>query len=154
FWTWMAAGPTIWALTRIVRVGEGGMAGRPSGSLWPLIAYAAADLCWATALLVRPDRRHERPSSRLTFSAGAALCLFAYAHGQLIVLPDPWAISDVAIRDQLILVRALQKLALPLWAAVLAWRALTPYWRGLYFRLATGLGAWAIGQALAFAQRS
>src|SRR5262249_56971134 len=62
--------------------------------------------------------------------------------------------SEVALRDQLVLVRALQKLALPVWAGVLAWRALTPYWRGLYFRLATGLAAWAIGQSLAFAQRS
>jgi signal transduction histidine kinase len=154
FWAWMAAGPTIWAVTRLVRVSEGGMAGRPSAGIWPLVAYAAADLSWAAALLLRPDQRHERPSSRLGFSAGAALCLFAYAHAHLVVLPDPFAISDAGLRHQLVLLRALQKIALPVWAGVLAWRALTPYWRGFYFRIATGLAAWAIGQSLAFAQRS
>jgi signal transduction histidine kinase len=154
FWAWMAAGAGVWALTRTLRVMEGGLAGRPSAGMWPLVLYAAADLSWAAALLLRPDRRHERPSSRLGLSAGAALVLFAYAQAHLVVLPDLFALSDVALRHQLVLVRAAMKLALPVWAAVLAWRALTPYWRKFYARLSAVLAAWAVGQALAFAQRS
>jgi signal transduction histidine kinase len=154
FWGWMAAGAGVWALTRMLRVMEGGLAGRPSAGMWPLVLYAAADLSWAAALLVRPDRRQERPSSRLGLSAGAALVLFAYAQAHLVVLPDPFALSDAALRNQLVLVRAAMKLALPVWAAMLAWRALTPYWRKFYARLSAVLAAWAVGQALAFAQRS
>ena len=154
FWAWMAAGAGIWALTRTLRVMEGGLAGRPSAGMWPLVLYAAADLSWAAALLLRPDRRHERPSSRLGLSAGAALVLFAYAQAHLVVLPDPFSLVDSALRNQLVLVRALLKLALPVWAAVLAWRALTPYWKKFYARLSAVLTAWAVGQALAFAQRS
>src|SRR6185312_9274517 len=112
-----------------------------------LVLYAAADLSWAAALLLHPDRRHERPSSRLGLSAGAALVLFAYAQAHLVVLPDPFALGDAGLRDLL-------KLALPVWAAILAWRALTPYWTKFYARLSAVLGGWAVGQALAFAQRS
>jgi signal transduction histidine kinase len=119
-----------------------------------MAGYAAADLAWAAALLLRPDLRHERPSSRLGFGAGAALCLFAYAHAHLVMLPDSFALTDVGLRHQLLVVRALQKFALVAWAGVLAWRALTPYWRGFYLRLAAGLTAWALGQSVAFAQRS
>jgi len=122
--------------------------------MWPLVLYAAADLSWAAALLLRPDRRLERPSSRLGLSAGAALVLFAYAQAHLVVLPDPFALGDAALRNQLVLVRGLLKLALPVWAATLAWRALTPYWKKFYARLSAVLVAWALGQALAFAQRS
>ena len=122
--------------------------------MWPLVLYAAADLSWAAALLLRPDRRHERPSSRLGLSAGAALVLFAYAQAHMVVLPDPFSLADAALRNQLVLVRALLKLALPVWAAVLAWRALTPYWKKFYARLSAVLMAWAVGQGLAFAQRS
>jgi len=154
FWAWMALGAGLWALTRTLRVIEGGLAGRPSAGMWPLVLYAAADLSWAAALLLRPDRRLERPSSRLGLSAGAALVLFAYAQAHLVVLPDPFALSDAALRNQLVLVRGLLKLALPVWAAVLAWRALTPYWKKFYTRLSAVLVAWALGQALAFAQRS
>ena len=154
FWAWMAAGAGLWALTRTLRVMEGGLAGRPSAGMWPLVLYAAADLSWAAALLLRPDRRHERPSSRLGLSAGAALVLFAYAQAHLVVLPDVFSLADAALRNQLVLVRALLKLALPVWAAVLAWRALTPYWKKFYARLSAVLVAWAVGQALAFAQRS
>jgi signal transduction histidine kinase len=103
---------------------------------------------------LRPDRRRDRLSSRLGLSAGAALVLFAYAHGHLVVLPDPFALTDAALRDQLVLVRALQKLALAVWAGVLSWRALTPYWRGFYARLAAVLATWAVGQTIAFAHRS
>ena len=154
FWAWMAAGAGLWALTRTLRVIEGGLAGRPSAGMWPLVLYAAADLSWAAALLLRPDRRHERPSSRLGLSAGAALVLFAYAQAHMVVLPDPFSLADAALRNQLVLVRALLKLALPVWAAVLAWRALTPYWKKFYARLSAVLMAWAVGQGLAFAQRS
>src|SRR4029079_3413254 len=154
FWAWMAAGAGLWALTRTLRVMEGGLAGRPSAGMWPLVLYAAADLSWAAALLLRPDRRHDRPSSRLGLSAGAALLLFAYAQAHMVVLPDPFALADAALRNQLVLVRALLKLALPVWAAVLAWRALTPYWKKFYARLSAVLMAWAVGQGLAFAQRS
>jgi signal transduction histidine kinase len=122
--------------------------------MWPLVLYAAADLSWAAALLLRPDRRLDRPSSRLGLSAGAALVLFAYAQAHLVVLPDPFALADAALRNQLVLVRGLLKLALPVWAAVLAWRALTPYWKKFYTRLSAVLVAWALGQGLAFAQRS
>jgi signal transduction histidine kinase len=154
FWAWMAAGAGLWALTRTLRVMEGGLAGRPSAGMWPLVLYAAADLSWAAALLLRPDRRRERPSSRLGLSAGAALVLFAYAQAHLVVLPDPFSLADAALRQQLVLVRGALKLALPVWAAVLAWHALTPYWRKFYARLSAVLVAWAVGQALAFAQRS
>jgi signal transduction histidine kinase len=154
FWAWLAAGAGLWALTRTLRVMEGGLAGRPSTGMWPLVLYGAADLSWAAALLLRPDRRHDRPSSRLGLSAGAALVLFAYAQAHLVVLPDPFSLRDPALRNQLVLVRGLLKLALPLWAAVLAWRALTPYWKRFYGRLSAVLAAWAVGQALAFAQRS
>jgi signal transduction histidine kinase len=154
FWAWMAAGAGLWALTRTLRVMEGGLAGRPSAGMWPLVLYAAADLSWAAALLLRPDRRHERPSSRLGLSAGAALVLFAYAQAHMVVLPDPFSLVDAALRNQLVLVRALLKLTLPVWAAVLAWRALTPYWKKFYARLSALLMAWAVGQGLAFAQRS
>ena len=154
FWAWMAGGAGVWALTRTLRVWEGGLAGRPSAGMWPLVLYAAADLSWAAALLLRPDRRHERLSSRLGLSAGAALVLFAYAEAHMIVLPDPFSLGDAALRNQLVLVRGLLKLALPAWAAVLAVRALTPYWRKFYGRLSAVLAAWAVGQALAFAQRS
>src|SRR5260221_634981 len=154
FWAWMAGGAGVWALTRPLRVWEGGLAGRPSAGMWPLVLYAAADLSWAAALLLRPDRRHERLSSRLGLSAGAALVLFAYAEAHMIVLPDPFSLGDAALRSQLVLVRGLLKLALPAWAAVLAVRALTPYWRKFYGRLSAVLAAWAVGQALAFAQRS
>jgi signal transduction histidine kinase len=154
FWAWMAAGAGVWALTRTLRVLEGGLAGRPSAGMWPLVFYAAADLSWAAALLLRPDRRHERPSSRLGLSAGAALVLFAYAQAHLVVLPDLFALSDAALRNQLVLVRAAMKLALPVWAAVLAGWALTPYWRKFYARLSAVLAAWAVGQSLAFAQRT
>ncbi len=154
FWAWMAGGAGVWALTRTLRVMEGGLAGRPSAGMWPLVLYAAADLSWAAALLLRPDRRHERLSSRLGLSAGAALVLFAYAQAHMVVLPDPFSLGDAALRNQLVLVRALLKLALPAWAAVLAVRALTPYWRKFYGRLSAVLAAWAVGQAVAFAQRS
>jgi signal transduction histidine kinase len=154
FWAWMAAGAGLWALTRTLRVIEGGLAGRPSAGMWPLVLYAAADLSWAAALLLRPDRRREHPSSRLGLSAGAALVLFAYAQAHLVVLPDPFALADAALRQQLVLVRAALKLALPVWAAVLAWHALAPYWKKFYARLSAVLVAWAVGQGLAFAQRS
>ena len=154
FWAWMATGAGLWALTRTLRVIEGGLAGRPSAGMWPLVLYAAADLSWAAALLLRPDRRLERASSRLGLSAGAALVLFAYAQAHLVVLPDPFALGDAALRNQLVLVRGLLKLALPVWAATLAWKALTPYWKKFYARLSAVLVAWALGQALAFAQRS
>jgi signal transduction histidine kinase len=122
--------------------------------VWPLVLYAAADLSWAAALLLRPDRRHERLSARLGLSAGAALVLFAYAEAHMVVLPDVFSLGDAALRNQLVLVRGLLKLALPAWAAVLAVRALTPYWRKFYGRLSGVLAAWAVGQAVAFAQRS
>ena len=80
--------------------------------------------------------------------------LFAYAQAHLVVLPDPFALADPVLRHQLLVMRALQKLALPAWAAVLAWRAATPYWRGFYARLAAVLAAWAAGQSIAFAQAS
>src|SRR5260221_8127529 len=154
FWAWMAGGAGVWALTRPLRVWEGGLAGRPSAGMWPLVLYAAADLSWAAALLLRPDRRHERLSSRLGLSAGAALVLFAYAEAHMIVLPDPFSLGDAALRNRLVLVRGPVKLALPAWAAVLGVRAVTPYWRKFYGRLSAVLAAWAVGQALAFAQRS
>jgi len=154
FWAWMSTGAGLWALTRTLRVIEGGLAGRPSAGMWPLVLYAAADLSWAAALLLRPDRRRERPSSRLGLSAGAALVLFAYAQAHLVVLPDPFALGDPALRNQLVLVRGLLKLALPVWAAVLAGMAMTAYWKKFYTRLSAVLLAWALGQALAFAQRS
>ncbi|HEV7501142.1 MAG TPA: HAMP domain-containing sensor histidine kinase, partial [Vicinamibacteria bacterium] len=154
FWGWIATGAGLWALTRGLRVLEGGATGRPSAGVWPLVLYAAADLCWAAALLLRPDRRRERPSSRLGLGAGAALVLFAYAHAHLVVLPDPFAITDPGLRHQLVFVRALQKLALAVWAGMLSWRALTPYWRGFYGRLSAVLATWAVGQTIAFAQRS
>ncbi len=154
FWAWMATGAGLWALTRTLRVMEGGVTGRPGTGVWHLVLYALADLSWAAALLLRPDRRRDRPSSRLGLSAGAVLCLFAYAHAQLVVLPDPWALTDPALRQQLVIVRALQKLALVVWAAVLAGRALSPYWKGFYGRLAAVLATWAVGQTIAFSQRS
>jgi signal transduction histidine kinase len=154
FWAWMAMGAGIWALTRTLRVMEGGVAGRPGPGVWILALYAAAELSWAAALLLRPDQRRERPSSRLGLSAGAALCLFAYANAHLLVLPDAFAVADPGLHRQLVVVRGLEKLGLAVWAGVLAWRALTPYWSGFYGRLAGALGIWAIGQTVALAHRS
>ncbi|HUG53115.1 MAG TPA: ATP-binding protein [Vicinamibacteria bacterium] len=150
FWAWMAAGAGLWAFTPVLRVVDGGLSG-PEPASWTLLLYATADLCWAAALLLRPDRRHERPSARLGLSLGAALCLFAYAQLHLLVLPD--LLADASGREQLVFVRTLAKVALAAWAAVLGWRALSPYWRGVYGRLAAVLGAWAVGQGVALAQR-
>jgi len=72
----------------------------------------------------------------------------------MVVLPDPFSLGDAALRNQLVLVRALLKLALPAWAAALAVRALAPYWKKFYGRLSAVLAAWAVGQGIAFAQRS
>jgi signal transduction histidine kinase len=153
FWAWMAAGAGLWALTRTLRVIEGGgLAGRAAG-------------CGRSCSACRPTsagRRRcssSRPPPRAALVApgperGAALVLFAYAQAHMVVLPDPFSLADAALRNQLVLVRALLKLALPVWAAVLAWRALTPYWKKFYARLSALLTAWAVGQGLAFAQRS
>jgi signal transduction histidine kinase len=149
FWTLLAAGPLVWAATRILRVLEGGFDGRPGVGVWHLVLFAIADLMWAGALLMRADRRRsDRP--QLGAAVGAALLLFGYAHANLVVLPDPFAASDRVVLQQLVLVRSLQKVAIAVWALVLGVLAGTRFWRTLYRRLGVLLLFWVAGNTIAF----
>jgi signal transduction histidine kinase len=148
FWTLLAAGPLVWAATRVLRVLEGGFDGLPGAGVWHLVLFAVADLMWAGALLLRADRRRsDRPE--LGAAVGAALLLFGYAHANLVVLPDPYAGSDGVVLQQLVLVRSLQKLAIAVWALVLGVLAGTRFWRTLYRRLGVVLLFWVAGNTIA-----
>jgi signal transduction histidine kinase len=149
FWVLMAAGPALWTLSRVLRMREGGWDWSPMPGVWPMVLFALGDLAWPAALLLRPDRP-SRVSGRLDFGAGAVLCLFAYAHLNLLVLPDPYALSDPAIRLQMAALRAVQRAGLVVWAAVLAWQAWSPCWRRRYGRLSLVFGVFAIGYTVAF----
>jgi len=155
FWGLLGAGPGLWALTRILRTVEGGASGTPGTGVWHYVLYAAAELVWVTALLLRPDRA-ARAGSRLRaiLGAGAAVCLFAYFYMYLVVLPWPFTEVDVALDRRVALVRGLQRAALAAWAFVLARRAASAHWRILYGRLALVFVAWAVGQTLAGYARS
>lgn len=153
FWALLALGPLVWAVTRVLRIGEGGFEGRPGSGVWHVVLYVVADLSLAAALLMRADRRRS-DRFELRAGVGAALLLFAYAHANLVILPDPFALSDPVLRLQLVFVRALQKVAIAAWAFALGVVAGTRFWRGLYRRLGAVLLIWAAGQTLAFWFRS
>jgi hypothetical protein len=102
---------------------------------------------------MRADRRRS-DRFELRAGVGAALLLFAYAHANLVVLPDPFALADPVLRQELVNVRGLQKSALAVWALVLGVLATTRYWRALYRRLGAVLLFWALGQTVAFWFRS
>lgn len=155
FWGLLAAGPGLWALTRILRAVEGGPEGAPGTGVWHYVLYAAAELVWVTALLLRPDRA-PRSGSRLRaiLGAGAAVCVFAYFYTYLVVLPWPFTEVDGALDRRVALVRGLQRVALAVWAFVLARRAASAHWRIVFGRLALVFVAWAVGQTVAGYARS
>ena len=155
FWGLLAAGPGLWALTRILRTVEGGASGAPGKGVWHYVLYAAAELVWVVAFLLRPDR--PKPSrSRLPaiLGAGAALCLFTYFYAYLVVLPWPFSEGDGALSRNVALVRGLQRAALAAWAVLLARRAASAHWRIVFGRLALVLVAWGLGQTAAGYARS
>ncbi len=154
FWMLLAAGPALWSLTRILGVSEVGFAADPGGGVLYLALFAAADLSWAGALLIRPDRVGDVRQRQLRLGLGAALVLFWYAHAHLIVLPDPFALSEPALRDRLVLVRAAHHALLAAWAGVLVFTAASAAWRARYGRLALALALWAVGHSVAFRFRT
>jgi signal transduction histidine kinase len=155
FWGLLAAGPGLWAATRIFRAIEGGAEGAPGQGVWHYVFYAAAELAWVAALVLRPDRTSQgRPSLRALLAAAAALCFFAYFYTYLIVLPWPFTVGDAALDRQTALVRALPRGALAVWGFVLARRAVSPYWRIAFGRLALVFLAWTVGQTTAGYARS
>ena len=155
FWFLLAAGPGLWALTRILRALEGGAEGAPGKGVWHYVLYAAAELVWVAALLVRPDRKPQsRSRLRAILGAGAALCLFSYFYTYLVVLPWPFTQGDAALAREVALARGLQRAALAVWAFVLAVRAASAHWRILFGRLALVFVAWAVGQTAAGYARS
>jgi signal transduction histidine kinase len=123
--------------------------------VWHYVLYAAAELMWAAALVLRPDRK-PRPGSRLRsiLGAGAVLCLFAYFCCYLVVLPWPFTAADPILGRQVALARGLQRMALALWAFVLARRAATAHWRIVFGRLALVVVGWSVGQTAAGYARS
>jgi signal transduction histidine kinase len=153
FWALMAAGPLFWALARVVRVWEGGWNWPPLPGPWPMALFALGDLAWPAALLVRPDRP-ARAAGRFAYGAGAVLCVFAYAHLNLLVLPDTFALQDPALRLQLLTLRAVQRGSLVVWAAALAWQAWSPCWQRRYARLAGVFVLFAAGYTMAIQGRA
>jgi signal transduction histidine kinase len=152
FWGFLAAGPALWTVSRILRVWDTGWDWQGLPGVLPMILFALGDLAWPAALLVRPDRP-PRATRRFDFGAGAVLCVFAYAHLNLMVFPDPVVLADPALRFQLAALRAVQRASLIVWAAVLAWQAWSPAWRRRYGRLAVVFGVFTVGYTLAFQAR-
>lgn len=140
FWFCLAWAPGVWAVARWSSVDD-----TRSHAL-----MAAADLSWAAALLLRPDRRHEGVSPRLVWlGLAAALGVVAYFYLFLFVLPFPFAASDEPLGRSLIVARAVQRLVLAAWVTALAFHADSPHWRGVYARLAGVVAAWAVGHSFA-----
>jgi signal transduction histidine kinase len=155
FWGLLAAGPAVWALTRIVLAREGGLDGAPGHGVWQYLLYAVAELAWVAALLLRPDHKPQSHSPlRALLGAGAVLCVFFYLYTCLVVLPSPFAEGDPHLARQVALLRGLQRAALAAWAFTLARTAASDYWRIAFGRLALVLVAWAVGQTAAGFARS
>lgn len=155
FWALLAAGPGLWGLTRLLRVAEGGLEGAERGGIWHYALYALAELSWAGALLVQPDRPRERSrSSAWLLGVSAAFCLCAYLHSYLVLLPGPFGAWDAALRQETALWRGAFRIGLGAWALTLALRAATPYWRSLFARLAALAALWGAGQVIAGLFRS
>jgi signal transduction histidine kinase len=153
FWALLAAGPALWTVSRLLRIGHGGWDWHLMPGLWPMLLFALGDLAWPAALLLRPDRP-SRAKGRFDFGAGAVLCVCAYAHLNLLVLPDPFALADPALRVQLGILRVVLRTSVVIWAAVLAWQAWSPAWRRRYGRLAMVFGLYAAGSSIALQARS
>ena len=148
FWLFLAAGPALWAVARMLGLGalEGS---RPSG-VWAYLVSAAGELAWAAALLLRPDLKPERgASARSLLGAGAALCCFAYFYMYLVVLPWPFSEGEAVLGQHVALGRGLVRAALALWAFVLSRRVASGHWRIAFGRLALVFVAWAAGQTAA-----
>jgi signal transduction histidine kinase len=155
FWAALAAGPAIWALTRALRVVEGGWLGAERGGVWHIGFFALAELAWVVALLVRPDRPRERMrSAPWVLGVAAAFCLCTYIYSYLVMLPAPYGAWDMALRQQTALWRGVLRVALAGCALALALRAATPYWRSLFGRLGLLIALWGLGQTLAGVFRS
>ncbi len=123
FWGLLAAGPGMWAITRVLRAFEGGVEGAPAHAVWHYVLYAVAELVWVAALLLRPDRKaHPRGRLRAILGTGAVLCLFVYLYTYLVVLPWPFSEGDAALDQRVTLVRGLQRVVAL--AAILALREL------------------------------
>jgi signal transduction histidine kinase len=150
FWGLLAAGPGVWALTRVLRTFEGGAEGAPANGVWHYLLYAVAELVWVVALLLRPDRKAQpRLRLRAILGTAAVLCLFAYFYTYLVVLPWPFTEHDAALDHRVALVRGLQRAALAVWALVLARRAVSAHWRIVFGRLGLVFVAWTVGQTAA-----
>jgi len=150
FWGLLAAGPGMWAITRVLRAFEGGVEGAPAHAVWHYVLYAVAELVWVAALLLRPDRKaHPRGRLRAILGTGAVLCLFVYLYTYLVVLPWPFSEGDAALDQRVTLVRGLQRAALAAWAFVLARRAASAHWRIVFGRVGLVFVAWMVGQTAA-----
>jgi hypothetical protein len=134
FWSLLAAGPALWAFAAV----------RPEPT------YGLGELAWVAALLLRPDRQASaRPGLRALLGAGAVLCVFAYLHSYLFVLPGPFVEGDVHFARRTALLQALPRAALAVWVFILARTAATDYWRIAFGRLALVFTVWAVGQTVA-----
>jgi signal transduction histidine kinase len=150
FWAVLAGAPGIWAAVRFLRVMEGAPSHAPVDSVWHFAGYALADLVWAAALLIRPDRtKPSRASVAGLLTRMSAFCLFAHAYVYLVVFPSPFAELDGALAVKTALLRGLARLALASWAFLLSWRTLSADWQGTYSRLGLCLAAAGVGQSLA-----
>jgi nitrogen-specific signal transduction histidine kinase len=143
-------------MTRLLRVIEGGLIGAERGGVWHYGTYAVAELALVVALLVRPDRARERSRAAAAWLLGVAavFCLSTYLYSYLVVLPAPFGVWDVALRQQTALWRGGFRLAVAVWALALSLRAATPYWRSLFGRLSVLIALSALGQTLAGVFRS
>lgn len=151
FWALLAAGPAIWVLLQIARLIYGAEA-LGLDAAWPLVAYAAAEITWAAALLVRPDRKElARPAWLPMLGAGSALLIIAYLYLYMVVLPAPFAVADPGVLHQIAVGRGVLRAGLVGWAGILVLRGLTSYWRALFGRLALVIGVWAVGHTVAAA---
>ena len=118
-------------------------------SLLHALPPLAVVFVWAAALALRPDRQapRQRPSRTLTDGAAVAtLALYVYAY--FAIVPARLAAPE-SLGAQREVVDALTRSALALWAAILSLRARSPYWRGLFGRLALVLAGWALGETVA-----
>ena len=150
FWAVLAGAPGMWAAVRFLRVLEGAPRNAPADSVWHFAGYALADLVWAAALLIRPDRsKPARSSLAGLLTRMSAFCLFAHAYVYLVVFPSPFAEADGALAVKTALLRGLARLALASWAFVLSWRTLSADWQATYSRLGLCLAAAGVGQSVA-----